>query len=155
MSVAEYTREFQKRLIKCDIEEPEEQTIVRYLGGLEPAYLNITELQQYSTFDEVCVLAHKVEQQRRRQNQKCEFPKLVVRNPANPTESPSATPGRTVVHQPVQPIVHLCPPCPQRKPAITPLDYQNQNPHPRRCFKCQGLSHVAADCTNRRVITLA
>ena len=27
--------------------------------------------------------------------------------------------------------------------------------NPRRCFKCQGLGHVAADCPNRRVITLA
>ena len=28
MSVDEYTREFEKLLIKCDIHEPEEQTIV-------------------------------------------------------------------------------------------------------------------------------
>jgi len=67
MSVDEYIREFEKLLIKCDIQELEEQTIVRYLRGLEPKYSNLIELQQYSTFDEVCVLAHKVEQQRKRQ----------------------------------------------------------------------------------------
>jgi len=49
-------------MIKYDIHEPEEQTIVRYLGGLEPKYANVVELQQFTTFDEVCVLAHKVEQ---------------------------------------------------------------------------------------------
>jgi len=32
-------------LIKCDIHEPEEQTIIRCLGGLEPKYLNVVELQ--------------------------------------------------------------------------------------------------------------
>jgi len=63
MSVEEYTREFEKLLIKCDLREAEKQTIVWYLGGLDPRYAHMVELQQYATFDEVCVLAHKVEQQ--------------------------------------------------------------------------------------------
>ena len=50
MSVVEYTREFEKPLIKCRIHELEEQTIVRYLGGLEPKYANVVELQQFTTF---------------------------------------------------------------------------------------------------------
>jgi len=65
MSVEEYTREFEKLLIKCDIQEPEEQTIIRYLGGLDPKYSNVVELQSYAFFDDVCVLAHKVEQQKK------------------------------------------------------------------------------------------
>jgi len=44
MSADEYTSECDKLLIKCDIQEPEEQTIVRYLGGLEPKYSNVIEL---------------------------------------------------------------------------------------------------------------
>jgi len=44
MSVDEYAREFEKLLIKCDIRELEEQTITRYLGGLEPRYANVVEL---------------------------------------------------------------------------------------------------------------
>jgi len=65
LNVEEYTREFEKLVIKCDLQEPEEQTIVRYLGVLDPRYANVVELQAYSTFDEVCVLAHKVEQQKK------------------------------------------------------------------------------------------
>ena len=61
MSFDEYTREFEKLIINCDIQEPEEQTIVRYLGGLEPKYSNVIKLQQYTSFDGLCVLAHKVE----------------------------------------------------------------------------------------------
>jgi len=49
-------------MIKCDIQEPEKQTRVTYLRGLEPKYANLVELQQFTTFDEVCALAHKVEQ---------------------------------------------------------------------------------------------
>ena len=41
MSVEEYTREFEKLLIKCDPRDAEEQTIVRYLGGLDPRYANV------------------------------------------------------------------------------------------------------------------
>ena len=48
-------------MIKCDLQEVEDQTIVRYLVGLNPKYASVVELQQYSTFDKVCVLAHKVE----------------------------------------------------------------------------------------------
>jgi len=44
MSVDEYTKEFEKLLIKCDIQEPEEQTIIRYFGGLEPRYSSVVKL---------------------------------------------------------------------------------------------------------------
>ena len=63
ISVEEYTREFQKLLIKRDLQEAEEQTIVRYLGRLDPTYGHVVELQSFTTFDEVYVLAHKVEKQ--------------------------------------------------------------------------------------------
>ena len=108
MSVDECTREFEKLLIKSDIQEPEEQTIVRYLGGLEPKYSSVIELQQYSTFDEVYVLAHKVEQQRRRRTQNCEFPRPVVRTLAFHKENLSAPLGRTIVQSPVRqyPLAH-------------------------------------------------
>jgi len=69
-----------KLFIKCDIQEPKEQTIVKYLGGLEPGYANMVELQPYTTFDEVCVLAHKVEQQRKSRPFKREFPKPPLQN---------------------------------------------------------------------------
>jgi len=65
MNVEEYTREFEKPTIKCDIHEPEEQTMVRHLGRLDPKIAKVVELEAFTTFDEICVLAHKVEQQRR------------------------------------------------------------------------------------------
>ena len=35
-------------MIKCDLQEAEEQTIVRYLGGLDPKYAHVVELQPVS-----------------------------------------------------------------------------------------------------------
>ena len=150
MSVDEYTREFEKLLIKCDIEEPEEQTIVWYLRGLEPKYSNIVELQQYTTFDKVCILAHKVQQQKKKQPVRREFPKPQNCNsPFNKGSSnqPQRTPATNT-------------PYPQRtqapQKAFTPPNRPNPIPmSTRRCFKCQGLGHIASDCPNRKVITLA
>jgi len=53
MSMEEYTREFKNLLIKCDIQEFEDQTTVRYLEGLNPKYSNMVELRKYLTFDKV------------------------------------------------------------------------------------------------------
>jgi len=75
MSRDEYTREFEKFLIKCDIHVPEEQPTIRYLGGLDPRYANIIKLQQYTMFGEVCILAHKVEEQKKAKPYKRDFPR--------------------------------------------------------------------------------
>jgi len=46
------------------------------LGGLDPRYANVINLQAYTSFDEVCVLAHKVEKEKKiKQPLKDEFPK--------------------------------------------------------------------------------
>jgi len=44
MFLEEYTRVFEKILIKCDLQERDDQTIVRYLGGLDPRYSYVVEL---------------------------------------------------------------------------------------------------------------
>jgi len=83
------------------------------LGGLDPKHSNVIELQQYTTFDEVYVLAHKVEQQRRNKPIKRDFPKPPIctsplnkwslnfpprsypQNPSSPIPQRTQTPQRT------------------------------------------------------------
>ena len=62
LSVEEYTCQFEKLVIKCDLQELEEQTIIRYFGGVDRRYADIVDLPSYTSFDEACVLAHKIEQ---------------------------------------------------------------------------------------------
>jgi len=105
LSVEEYTREFEKLMIKCDIHEPKEQTMVRYLGGLDPRIANVVELQAYTTFDEVCVLAHKVEQQRKsRMNVRDSFKPNSVPNHGNP--STRGIPHLSLNHLPLSHPIH-------------------------------------------------
>jgi len=49
----------------CDLRESEDKTIVSYVGGLNESIWNMVELQVFSTLDEVTILAHKVELQRK------------------------------------------------------------------------------------------
>jgi len=108
----------------------------------------MVELQQYTMFDEVCVLAHKMEQQRKKNSYKHDYPQPSGQNQpfnkgsSNPTPRPIAQ--TTPTPQKAQ--------TPQK--AYSPQTYPNPNPNPmsaRRCFKCQGLGHIASDYPNRKL----
>ena len=47
LSVEEYMSEFDNQCMLCDLIEPDEQTIARYLGGLRTDICNIVQLQPY------------------------------------------------------------------------------------------------------------
>ncbi|KAI4343330.1 hypothetical protein MLD38_027852 [Melastoma candidum] len=74
-SVSEYTREFERLLLQCDVQETQEQTIARYLRGLKAHIADAVELQHYWTFNDVRALAHKVEQQQTRRSNTRSFVK--------------------------------------------------------------------------------
>lgn len=53
LSIKESTAEFEQLMMKCDIVEPEEQTIAHYLGGLRTEIGNMVQLRPYWTFQDV------------------------------------------------------------------------------------------------------
>ena len=122
LSVEEYTRKFEKLLIKCDLQEAEEQTRVRYLGGLESKYAHVVELQLCTNFDEVCVLAHKMETQMKNRPLKREFPKPLPKGqPFN--KGSSSYPTKPVAPFTPNPQMNQAPqksPTPQTRPNPTP-----------------------------------
>jgi len=140
--VEEYTRDFERLLMTCDLQESEDQTIVRYLGGLNESIRNVVELQAFSTLDEVTILAHKVEY-RRKAKLKRETPKPPQRTYPFPRREPPKIlkPSPT----PIGPstLKHNFP-----KP---PLNAQER----RRCYKCQGFGHIASEYPKRRAMTMA
>ena len=64
LSVEDYIREFEYLMLRCDIKEPEEQNIVRFLGGLKRELADAIRLQPFWTFNDVRKLAITIEHQR-------------------------------------------------------------------------------------------
>ena len=149
LNVEEYTHEFEKLIIKCDLQQPEEQTIIRYLGGLDLRYANVVDLPAHTTLDLVYILAHKVEQQKKaRHPPKPQNPKPFTWNqPFNKGSSNSIS--KPLNQSPSFPQITLAP---QKTQA--PQNRPNPNLN-RRCFKYQGFGHIPSDYLNRKVITLA
>jgi len=63
LPVEEFLMKFEQLRIRCGVEEDEEQTIARVLGGLRSDIADVVMLQQYWSFSDVCRLALRVEKQ--------------------------------------------------------------------------------------------
>jgi len=141
--VEEYTREFEQLLLKCDLREDDSQTMVRFLSGLNENIAHVVELHPYSTLDELSSLAHKVEQQRKTTGKDL-TPKP---NPRPiPTQQPPYFNPRSQTA-----------PTPRNAPPTVQDSSTKETPHTKgkiRCFRCQGLGHIASECPNKRVVTL-
>ncbi|KAI4320315.1 hypothetical protein MLD38_033811 [Melastoma candidum] len=137
-SVSEYTWEFERLLLQCDVQEAPEQTIARYLRGLKPQIADAVDLQQYWSFNDVRALAHKVEQQQARRATTRPFVKAA---PFNKGSSSQAKPPLTTS---------------RKTPSSTtrPEVKSNERDNARRCFKCQGIGHMASECPTRRNVVI-
>ena len=60
-SAEEYIREFEQLRIRSGIEEEPEQTMARFLRGLDPSIIEKVNIQPYWSFENVCKFSFKVE----------------------------------------------------------------------------------------------
>ncbi|PWA85827.1 hypothetical protein CTI12_AA145160 [Artemisia annua] len=134
----EYSREFEYLLMKCDVPEDDPQTLVRYLGGLEPRVANVVELHSYQTLTELTLLSHKVDSQQR---SKGKF------EPTRQSFRPTTYSKPTSTHKTTTST--------NSQPSMISNPKSEPPKAPRRCFRCQGLGHIASECPNKRMISLA
>lgn len=78
--VEEYAREFEHLMMKCDLEEEEEHTCVRFLTGLDYKVAHVVELQKYEGLDNLIQLACRMEKQQETRG-RLETSRNFARNP--------------------------------------------------------------------------
>nr|GEW69470.1 hypothetical protein [Tanacetum cinerariifolium] len=71
MLVEEFTSDFDRLRLRCDVVMEEEETIARYLASLKPEITDVVHLQQYLSYNDVCRLAQKVESQQKKKVSSC------------------------------------------------------------------------------------
>ena len=139
LSVEEYIQEFEQLQIKSGIEEEPEQTMARFIMGLEPSLVEKVDIRPYWCFEDACKSAIKVEKHSKRRGV-FNHPHT---KPAAPLE-PSAPSKPKIIPRAVGSQD-------QRKAISKEFPKQLDG---KKCFKCQGYGHFITDCPNRRVLTL-
>ncbi|PKI52817.1 hypothetical protein CRG98_026765 [Punica granatum] len=140
LTVEEYTAEFEHLMMKCDLVEPEEQTIARYLGGLRSEIRNVVQLQPYWTFEDVCKLAVRVEKQSKDKSTHKTLGRDGVSNRGSAPTPKSSSTGQASSSK--------------ATPVQGGTSRNTSSTISKQCFKCRGFGHIASECPNRKIISL-
>ncbi|XP_031375447.1 uncharacterized protein LOC116189849 [Punica granatum] len=140
LTVEKYTAEFEHLMMKCDIVEPEEQTIARYLGGLRSEIRNVVQLQPYWTFEDVCKLAIRVEKQSKEKSTHKILGRDGVSNRGSAPTSKSSSTSKASSSK--------------ATPAQGGTSRNTSSTISKQCFKCRGFGHIASEYPNRKIISL-
>nr|GEU35812.1 hypothetical protein [Tanacetum cinerariifolium] len=130
LPVEELIHEFERMRMRCGADGDEKQVIACFLSILRRDITNVVMLQQYYSFDDVCRLALRVEQQL---NNKLKPLTKFSTTSRPPTSAPRVGPINT-------------------EPPVIPTN-QTRTSNALRCFKCQGLGHLKRDCLNKQILS--
>ncbi|KAK9668705.1 hypothetical protein RND81_13G079800 [Saponaria officinalis] len=127
-----------------EVDEIEEQKMVRFCRRLNRNIANVVDLQPYASFDMLCTLCLKVEAQlkpTRSSTVVAPEPNLLGKWDGQRLEI--AGPGTNTGTKPVPPV--------KGRPEVKGKERDLSK---SRCFKSQGCGHFQSECPNRRTVTL-
>nr|XP_016469595.1 PREDICTED: uncharacterized protein LOC107791946 [Nicotiana tabacum] len=148
MSVDEYFKAMDMAMIQANCMEEEEATMARFLNGLNREIVDVVELQQYITLDELVELDVKVERQNKRRQQSSSWRSRPTTIPKKQRPKSEETPtlkfhedkGRSKL---------------ESKDGGKPFTPKTSTSTSSiKCLKCQGRGHNSYECPSRRNILI-
>ncbi|KAG7536993.1 Zinc knuckle CX2CX4HX4C [Arabidopsis suecica] len=141
-SVEEYYKEMETLMLRADIQEDEEATMSRFMGGLNRDIIDRVEVQHYVELEELLHKAIMFEKQLKRRSSKPSF------GSGKPSYQKDERSG---FQRDYKPFV---------KPKVEDQDQKGKGKAVEtrtrdiKCFKCHGHGHYASECSNKRVMIL-
>ncbi|CAL9121038.1 unnamed protein product [Musa textilis] len=127
--------------MRCDVPEVPEQTVTRFLGGMNREIADMVELQPYWSFEDICKLAIKVEKQLKGKRFSSRTSTKVTSYFKDASSSKIESTSTKYKGE--------------EKSAKPSKEFRKKlEGDTRKCFKCHGYGHFQANCPNRRVMTL-
>ncbi|XP_028223089.1 uncharacterized protein LOC114404211, partial [Glycine soja] len=152
LTVEEYYKEMEMALVRANIEEDSEDTMSRFLNGLNPEIRDVVELQEYVVLDDLLHRALRVEQQiKRRSATRRNSPNTYNQNWANRSKKEGGNSFRPAA---TSPYGKSATPSVGGSKHNTSTSSSNTGTRNIKCFKCLGRGHIASECPTRRTMIM-
>eukprot|EP00256_Glycine_max_P066098 XP_025980693.1 uncharacterized protein LOC112998749 [Glycine max] len=152
LTVEEYYKEMEMALVRANIEEDSEDTMARFLNGLNPEIRDVVELQEYVVLDDLLHRALRVEQQiKRKSATRRNSPNTYNQNWANKSKKEGGNSFRPAA---TSPHGKSATPSVGGSKHNTSTSSSNTGTRNIKCFKCLGRGHIASECPTRRTMIM-
>ncbi|RDX72865.1 hypothetical protein CR513_47593, partial [Mucuna pruriens] len=144
MSVEDYYKEMEIAMTRANVKENHDVTMARFIGGLKKEIADVVELHHYMEMEDLLHKAIQVERQ------------LKSRSSSKFASSSSSSwrsnwKNNSVVTNPKEDVIVKYSNAPPKGNIDIDTSYRSHN---IKCFRCQGVEHIASQCPNKRAIIM-